>query len=150
MNAYPHHTLRQNPRHTPSHDADEFFLLVPKSEHVDKWSLKILPGSAIVGRITSLGMCQLHFEGDLHVSNACSFPDRVMRAWGRLSKNYPTIARAQGPMDEFHVAGTVSAGVVTDGSDDEAGAAALQHWQSLDKRLGVEPAVSAREKNRTI
>ena len=73
----------------------------------------ILKGSGIVGTIQEDGKVLLDFEGNMYKSvNLTKWEDRVLSAWGRHVRRYPTVARTLadeknliqiGYLDEFNI-----------------------------------------------
>lgn len=89
---------------------DEATIVVPKIEHQQRVAGSIDPASGIVAfRVhNAADKLIVYYEGNRFNSSSMSeLEDRVMNAYGRMSKTYPTIAMAMMDASDFEVVGTV-------------------------------------------
>jgi hypothetical protein len=114
--------------------AEEVPVVVPKLDRLQKVSMSIDPGSGIVAfQMRGMpGKIHVYYEGNrLGAQNLNSFEDRVMHAYGRMTKSYPTIAQAMMDLQDFDIIGTYSNGQL----DIDADHPALKAWVAGDSRL---------------
>lgn len=112
---------------------DEAAIVVPKIEQQLRVSGSIDPASGIVAFRVHNAPHKLivYYEGNqFHTSSMAKLEDRVMNAYGRMSKKYPTIAMSMMDASDFEVVGTVQPDRVQIDHDHPA----LQTWVAVAPR----------------
>ena len=111
-------------------------LVVPRIESQEKWTHRIDGGSGIVAYICENDpkSLMLYYEGNrFNAGNIGSFEDMAIHAYGRMAKNYPTVAKTIGSASEF-----VSVGTVNQNGIQAIESESLEAWRAFKPNVPLE------------
>lgn len=143
----PHNSLPEGIPHKRPQWGDEAAVVVPKLDRQQYVAIMIDPGSGIVACAMANMPDKLlvYYEGNrMGACNMNTLEDRTMNAYGRMAKNYPTVAMAMMDASDFEVIGRIS----PDGFDVDVSNPSLKAWVAHQPELLESPPKAWRPRMR--